>query len=376
MNTVIGKEIYAGAACANFMQSPEWADVKAGWKHEYVTAERGGAVAGSMLILVKELKPLGTAFCYAPRGPVCDMHDRGVLEELVGKAAGIARGYRAFVLKIDPLIDESDEEAIENLTSLGFVWAPEKVGYDNIQCRENYVLNIAGKSADEVFSGFHRKCRYNIRLAERRGVTCGFYGAERLDDFMELMRQTAERDGFHMRAKSYYAKLLGSFGGKARLCLCDLDGEALSGALCIEYADRLSYVYGCSSNDHRNCMPNYLMQWTMIRDACAKGLSVYDFQGVPYWYDARHRNYGVYRFKSGFRGAVKTYAGEFDLCLRPVLSTIFNVAWGLKKRMTHLGGALRDSRTALPAAASAAAPAASALSPKTSPVRAEGRIPA
>ena len=50
MNTVIGKEIYAGAACANFMQSPEWADVKAGWKHEYVTAERGGAVAGSMLI--------------------------------------------------------------------------------------------------------------------------------------------------------------------------------------------------------------------------------------------------------------------------------------------------------------------------------------
>ena len=123
-------------------------------------------------------------------------------------------------------------------------------------------------------------------------------------------------------------------------------------------------------------MPNYLMQWTMIRDACAKGLSVYDFQGVPYWYDARHRNYGVYRFKSGFRGAVKTYAGEFDLCLRPVLSTIFNVAWGLKKRMTHLGGALRDSRTALPAAASAAAPAASALSPKTSPVRAEGRIPA
>ncbi|MBQ1331490.1 MAG: peptidoglycan bridge formation glycyltransferase FemA/FemB family protein, partial [Lachnospiraceae bacterium] len=119
---------------------------------------------------------------------------------------------------------------------------------------------------------------------------------------------------------------------------------------CIEYADRLSYVYGCSSNDHRNCMPNYLMQWTMIRDACAKGLSVYDFQGVPYWYDVRHRNYGVYRFKSGFSGRVRTYAGEFDLYLRPVLSSIFDVAWRLKKRLAHRGAARISGRpAALPA---------------------------
>ena len=317
----------------SFMQSPSWANVKPGWIPERVTVRRGGQIVGAMLILVRPLPLLKTAFLYAPRGPVCNLHDRKVLAELLDRALDVAESYHAFGMKIDPLIDEDDDAAIRNLTALGFRWAPDKVGYDNIQCRENYILDLRGKTQEDLLAGFDPKCRYNIRLAGRRGVTCGFYGEERLNDFMALMRTTAERDGFAARSREYFAGLLRSFRGQARLCMTYLDGEPLSGALCIEYAGTMSYVYGCSSNEHRDCMPNYLMQWTMIRRACEEGMTTYDFCGVPYWYDTQHKNYGVYRFKSGFRGSVKTWAGEFDYTLRPVLQYIFNAAWFLKKRV-------------------------------------------
>ena len=58
-------------------------------------------------------------------------------------------------------------------------------------------------------------------------------------------------------------------------------------------------------------MPNYLMQWEMIRWAVESGCHTYDFGGVPHWYDPDHPNNGVYRFKTGFNGRLEVYAGEF-----------------------------------------------------------------
>lgn len=105
----------------------------------------------------------------------------------------------------------------------------------------------------------------------------------------------------------------------------------MSGALLVNYANVASYVYGCSSNEYRKYMPNYLMQWTMIKYATESGCHTYDFCGIPYWYDETHKNYGVYRFKQGFNGKVKTYAGEFDYVFRNRVNHIADLAMKLKK---------------------------------------------
>lgn len=317
-----------------FTQSALWADVKKGWENETVVSrDENGEINGTMLVLIKKMPLLGISALYAPRGPVCDWHDRKVLQNLFSQLREVAKQHRAFMVRIDPMVDIADVQSIENLKKLGFVYHPERVGYDTVQCRENYVLDIAGKTADEIFANFKSKWRYNIRLAQRKGVTCGFYGAEKLDDFMPLMEQTAERDGFCTRDKAYFENLLQSFGGKARLCMCYLGDEAISGALCIDYAGTMSYVYGCSSNQHRDYMPNYLMQWTMIQEAVANGDEIYDFCGVPYWYDETHKNYGVYRFKQGFGGRVQTYAGEFDYDFKPFLARLARTAATLKRKV-------------------------------------------
>lgn len=311
----------------SFTQSAYWADVKKNWEAECVAVKgENGAIVGEMLVLIKKIPILNTAMLYAPRGPVCNLHNKEVLSALFEQVKLIAKKHHAYSFKLDPMIDENDEEAIQNLERLGFVHHKEKVGYDNVQCRENYIIDIDGRTSDEIFDSFKPKCRYNIRLAVRKGVECHFYGQEKLDDFERLMKETAQRDGFGMRSKEYFKGILQSMGGKAKLCLCYYKGVPLSGALLINYAGTASYVYGCSSSSMRNLMPNYLMQWTMIKYAVESGCGKYDFCGVPYWYDESHPNYGVYRFKREFNGYVKTYAGEFDYTFRRVLNCFANLA--------------------------------------------------
>lgn len=318
----------------NFMQSARWSGVKENWIAEYIIAnDDKGNTVGVMLVLIKKIPFINTAMLYAPRGPVCDMYNKEVLEAIFTQVKQIAKKYHAYTIKIDPLIDENDKVAIENLKRLGFVHHPEKVGYDNIQCRENYVIDIDGRNADEVFESFKPKCRYNIRLAMRKGVTCKFYGEEKLDDFESMMKETSERDGFDMRTKEYFRGVLKSFNGKAKLCMCYLGDFPLSGALMIDYAGTVSYVYGCSSNRMRNYMPNYLMQWTMIKYAVENGCDRYDFCGIPYWYDENHHNYGVYKFKQSFNGYVKTWAGEFDYTFRGNLQRCANMMMKVRKNI-------------------------------------------
>lgn len=127
------------------------------------------------------------------------------------------------------------------------------------------------------------------------------------------MQATGKRDGFAIRSKEYFEKFLYAFEENARLYMCySPDGEAISGALTVRYGNRVSYVYGASSDTQRNLMPNYLMQWNMIKWAIESQCDIYDFMGIPHCDEENHSNYGVYRFKKGFNGEIVKYAGEFD----------------------------------------------------------------
>ncbi|MGN0536533.1 MAG: lipid II:glycine glycyltransferase FemX [Acutalibacteraceae bacterium] len=310
----------------NFMQSPYWADVKDNWIHTHITVrDTAGNIDGMMLLLIKKVPMVHTTLMYAPRGPVCN-YNIDVLDRLFQAVEKVQKRYNAFMLKIDPMIEETDQTAIENLCALGFHYHPEKTGYDTVQCRENYVLDIGGKTEEEIFNNFKPKYRYNIRLAEKKGVVCRAYGAERLNDFCSLMQETGKRDGFAIRNKSYFEKMLLNMDGHCRLYMCDWNGIPLSGAIAVNYAGKTCYVYGASSNEYRNLMPNYLMQWSMIQWAVETGCYLYDFQGIPYYNDETHPNYGVYRFKQGFNGRVLKYAGEFDYIFRPVMMGIVQSA--------------------------------------------------
>ncbi len=154
------------------------------------------------------------------------------------------------------------------------------------------------------------------------------------------MEETGKRDRFEIRSKEYFQKMLDVFGENARLYMCYTpDGIPISGAISVLFGDRVSYVYGASSSRYREYMPNYLMQWEMIKWATESNCRIYDFMGIPHYDDKGHSNYGVYSFQKSFNGQVMQYAGEFDYIFSPLkyreISFMLNLL-GYKKYKSKL----------------------------------------
>ena len=169
-------------------------------------------------------------------------------------------------------------------------------------------------------AGFHQKWRYNIRLAARKGVTVKVCGKEMVPAFAELMLTTGVRDGFVTRKPEYFSAMLDNLGEHARLYMAfDPEGTPIAGTLAIWYGDKVWYLYGASSNEHRNLMPNYLLQWSMIQWAVEKGCRMYDFRGVSGDVSEDNPLYGLFRFKQGFGGDFTEFVGEMDLVLSPAV---------------------------------------------------------
>lgn len=318
----------------SFFQSLRWKDLKSNWANEIlIVRDAGGTIFGTVLILVKRLPLVGKSILYAPRGPVCDYQDTEVLQLLLQAVLSLKGKYHACLLRMDPCIADSDTLSIRQFLAQGFRFTPDMEDYRTVQIRHNYVLALEGKTEEEIFAAFHPKWRYNIRLAQRKGVLCRVCSRESLPEFYALLKTTGKRDGFTVRSLGYYEKMMDALGNYCRLYMCYYGDEALSGALAVQFAGKTCYVYGGSSNQNRNLMPNYLMQWRMIQWAIATHCRLYDFMGIPYFHDENHRNYGVYRFKKGFCGRVLSYAGEFDYLLSPLSGRLCR--WYLERKRTQ-----------------------------------------
>ena len=158
------------------------------------------------------------------------------------------------------------------------------------------------------------KTRYNIRLAERKGVCIRQGSTADLAAFYRLYDETSRRDGFLIRPFEYYQEVWRTFlgAGQARLLLADVDETLVAGLMLFVFGESAWYMYGASSQAHRNAMPNYLLQWEAIRQAKDLGCSRYDMWGAPDTFDQSQAMWGVYRFKTGFGGETWRGLGAYD----------------------------------------------------------------
>ena len=310
------EEFASQHANGSFMQSIGWAKVKNNWGHHVLVSRgRNGRIKGGVSILTQELRGYGKNYLYAPRGPVMDYDDEETFSDLMEGIRDVAKERDAFHFRMDPMVSSDDQGFIDMARRHGFLYNPITRDGDTVQRRCSYIIDLTKFRGDTgtLYNSFLPKWRYNIRLAQKKGVECRICGTEALGDFMKLYQETGLRDNFVARPESYICRIIDSFGEKARLYMCYVDERPISGAVCINYAGRTSYVYGASSGSERNRMPNHLMQWNMMLWAMESGCSVYDFREIPMNRDGTDPLDGIYRFKKGFNGEVITYAGEFDL---------------------------------------------------------------
>ncbi len=326
-----------------FTQSTLWYGVKNNWEHEIVVSrDTEGKIVGGISVLIQKIPLIGTSFLYAPRGPVCDLHNEAVLKDLLEGINALAKKYKAHNFKMDPDIPASDMEFLETAEKLGFSRKFGPTGFETIQCRFNYRLYLDGRTEDEVFMNLTQKCRYNVRVAVKHGVEIKVVGKEYLDEFMRIMKTTGERDGFNIRPKEYFERMLDSLGEHVRLYMGFYNGQAVCGTITTNYAGKCCYVYGASDNAYRNVMPNYLIQWEMIKWAIETGCTVYDFQGVSgNLEDENDHLYGLYRFKRGFNGQVDELPGEFDIIYKPFAAKMVKHATKLNSKLNKIKKKLR-----------------------------------
>ena len=194
---------------------------------------------------------------------------------------------------------------------------------------------------DEILSRMHSKWRYNIRLSERKGVTIHKYNgksinlSEKIDKFYELTKETNARDGNSSHAKSYYLDLIKSSADEIEagkdvpeinLYIAEHEGDEIASIMTLFSKTEAIYLYGASSNNKRNLMPNHLLQWTAMKDAKAYGSKYYDMYGMPpEGKDDHHPMHGLYMFKANFGGHNIHRTGSWDVPLK-FIYRLYNLA--------------------------------------------------
>ena len=304
----------------NFAQSYLWGKQKPAWIWKAV-AVRGedGKIKGSMAVMIRKMPMVNRTLMYACRGPVCDLDDRETFAQLLEDCKALAKEHKSYVIKIDPDVSSENTAFADMLRSFGFQSKEGGKNFEAIQPKYVFRLDVNGKTEEEVQAGFHQKWRYNIRVAEKKGVEVKICGQEMIPAFADLMLTTGVRDGFVTRQPEYFSAMLENLGEHCRLYMAFHEGQPIAGTLAIHYGDKVWYLYGASSNEHRNLMPNYLLQWRMIQWAIETGCRVYDFRGVSGDLSEDNPLYGLYRFKKGFGGDFTEFVGEMDLVLnKPV----------------------------------------------------------
>lgn len=296
---------------AHLLQCGAWGDLKApfGWTPERIQVKDCGAQ-----ILFRRL-PLGFSIAYIPKGPLGT--DWNVLWPEVDR---LCRKRRAIFLKVEP--DAWDGAEGDDRDRLGgFVPAAP------IQPRRTIVIDLSG-SEDDWLARMKQKTRYNIRLAQKKEVIVR--ESTDLDAFQHLMQATGSRDGFGVHSLEYYQRAYRLFSatGQVALLLAEYQGRALAALMVFASGERAWYLYGASSDEERNRMPAYLLQWEAMRWAAARGCRSYDLWGVPdeeeeilekQFEERSDGLWGVYRFKRGFGGRLLRCAAAWDKIYNPLL---------------------------------------------------------
>jgi lipid II:glycine glycyltransferase (peptidoglycan interpeptide bridge formation enzyme) len=321
---------------AHALQTWEWGQVKSrfGWQpHPLLWRGETGQVNAAALLLQRKLSiasltlPLGVM--YVPRGPLLEWSDPDLVKEVLDDLQSMARAKKAIFLKIDPDLPvgtgipgeaEAEDDQIgrsiqDLLRHQGWIISDEQ-----IQFRNTVEVDLTGDE-DILLMRMKSKTRYNIRLAERRGVTIRPGSTEDINLLYHMYAHTALRDDFTIRSKAYYQAVWETFfkGGLAEPLIAEVEGQPVGGAVIFRFARRAWYMHGMSLDEHREKMFNYRLQWEGMLRSKAAGCHTYDMWGAPDSFTEDDPLWGVYRFKDGFGGRVVRTLGAWDYLVRPMV---------------------------------------------------------
>jgi len=317
----------------HLLQTWAWGELKAafGWVPVRLAVEQGGTLLAGAQVLYRRLGPFSVA--YIPKGPVSVQDDAEVGEALWRAIHSRSRRMGAISLKVEPECYEEETDRLDRLLAQDRQSRMKRHLHPSRECiqpRRTIIIDLTA-SEQEILARMKSKWRYNIRLSARKGIVVREGAPNDLGVFYDLMRITGERNGFAIHSQDYYRRALGLFApsGRAVLFMAYYQDLPLAGLMAYAFNGQSWYMYGASSNEHRELMPNHQLQWRAMQWAKAKGATQYDLWGIPDTApdSATAALTGVQRFKEGFGGRVIRYAGAYDHIYSKPLHWIMSKAW-------------------------------------------------
>jgi lipid II:glycine glycyltransferase (peptidoglycan interpeptide bridge formation enzyme) len=317
---------FVSARSGHLLQTFAWGELKSrfGWSAQRVAIEQNGALVAGAQILFRRL-PFGLTLAYVPRGPIGDPNDRDAFAALFDAIGAIARARGAFALKIEP-------DWLSPIPSLATGdWRPATC----FQPHTTIHLDLT-RDHETILARMKPKWRYNIRLAERKGVIVRAGNAKDLPKFYDLLKITSARDKFQIHTFDYYraAFELLTTRDYARLFIAEYAGEPIAAIFVSDFAGEAIYLYGASGNSHRERMPNHALHWHAMQWAKARGCTHYDLWGVGATAEANADSdlpHGLYQFKQGFGGEIVRYAGAYDVIFSRVRFGLYKRALAVRR---------------------------------------------
>ena len=330
---------------SHILQSSLWGELKSnfGWNPYHLISETINRAVKYQIGAQILIRPFFARWsvAYIPKGPIGGngidfLGDHG--SKFWTEIDQFCQKNRIAFLIIEP--DSNINEGVfDNNAGLNYIPVGFQRGILNIQPNQTIIIKI-NRSDEEILGAMKQKTRYNIRLAHRKEVSVT--PQDDINAFHSLMVLTGERDGFGIHNKRYYKLAYELFhpSSKCELFFAEYKNELIGAIMVFANGNRAWYMYGASSVEHRQSMPNYLLQWRAIQWARDLGCEYYDLWGIPdenietlekEFTKRSDGLWGVYRFKRGFGGCLQRSFGPWDRVYSPVLYKLFRYYINLKK---------------------------------------------
>ncbi len=288
----------------NIHQTSMWADFQAQVPSRGKASIYGlkdGDKLRAVAVFVRQRLPMGLCWYFVPRGPL--LGDDKDFRALMDGFARLARQGKCVFVRVEPPCDECSFLEKWGRKAHAHYFPGHTIFVD---------LN---QSEEDILKQMRPKGRYNIKVATKRGVK--IRKSRDASEFFKIFQETTARDGFQGHNQEYYQAMLDSLGENVELYLAELKGSIIAGIIVTFYKDTAIYYFGASSDEHRNSMAPYLLQWEAMSDAKQRGCKTYDLFGVAPEGDTKHPWAGITKFKEKFGGERKSYAKAREKVLKP-----------------------------------------------------------
>ena len=269
------RRVVEESAEASLAHAPEWLPIiQRAYGHDpfYLSAEDdqgGSAVLPAFVVRRPFFGSVVTSMPFLDSGGPCGSSPalaRILIEHLIAEARGI--GARSIELRSSQRID---------------------IGIRPSEHKVNMTLPIP-EDVDRLWRQLDKDVRYQIRKAERSGLTIESGGAEKLTEFYDTFAVRMRDLGSPVHSPGFLAAVLDHFGSRARILLVRKGRTTIGGLIALAFKDRLSVPWASCLKEHFSLCPNMLLYWEALRAACAGGFRRFDF-------GRSSRDSGTHRFK-------------------------------------------------------------------------------